>query len=89
MLSQVTVDFLFRIVVLKILTQKILTFTVWLGNFVTLVGCAGILFGVLGTFDMDLFSYGLSSGIRIIGSVAISGCLLSAIGYWSLDHFIK
>jgi len=54
-----------------------------------LVGCAGIFFGVIGTFDMDLFSYGLSSGIRIIGSVAISGCLLSAIGYWTLDHLIK
>jgi hypothetical protein len=28
----------------------------------------------------------LSSGIRIIGSVAIAGCLLSAIGYGISDY---
>jgi hypothetical protein len=77
------------VIILKSLNRKILIITVWLGNFLALVGCAGIFFGVIGTFDMDLFSYGLSSGIRIIGSVAISGCLLSAIGYWTLDHLIK
>ena len=88
MLNKVAVDFLFRIIVLKILTQKILTFTVWLGNFLTLVGCAGIFFGVLGTFDMDLFSYGLSSGIRIVGSILICGCLLSATGY-SFNEYIE
>jgi hypothetical protein len=45
--------------------------------------------GVLGIFDMDRFALGLSSGIRIIGSVAIGGCLLSAIGYGVLDYFKK
>lgn len=74
---------------MKNINQKILKITVLTGNFLALVGCAGILFGVIGAFDMDLFSYGLSSGIRIIGSVAITGCLLSAIGYWTLDHLIK
>jgi hypothetical protein len=37
-------------------------------------------------FDMDRFSFGLSAGVRIIGTVAISGCLLSAIGYGVSDY---
>jgi hypothetical protein len=52
----------------------------------TTLGCLGIVLGILGAFDMDSFSLGLSSGIRIIGSVAIAGCLLSAIGYGILDY---
>lgn len=76
-------------ITLKSINLKILKIIVLIGNFLALLGCAGIFFGVIGAFDMDLFSYGLSSGIRIIGSVAISGCLLSAIGYWTLDHLIK
>lgn len=58
-----------------------------LGNLLALLGCLGLLLGVLGIFDMDRFALGLSSGIRIIGSVAIAGCLLSAIGYGVLDYF--
>jgi hypothetical protein len=41
---------------------------------------------VLGIFDMEIFSFGLSAGIRIIGTVAIAGCLLSAIGYGFYDY---
>jgi hypothetical protein len=59
------------------------------GNLLTGLGCLGIVLGVLGFFNMDFFSLGLSSGIRIIGSVAIAGCLLSAIGYGILDHTDK
>jgi hypothetical protein len=59
------------------------------GNTLTALGCLGIVLGVLGTFDMDIFSIGLSSGIRIIGTVAIAGCLLSAIGYGILDYSNK
>ncbi len=59
------------------------------GNLLTGLGCLGIALGVLGMFDMDFFSLGLSSGIRIIGTVAIAGCLLSAIGYGILDHTDK
>jgi hypothetical protein len=44
---------------------------------------------MFGVFDMDFFSLGLSSGIRIIGTVAIAGCLLSAIGYGILDYSNK
>jgi hypothetical protein len=32
---------------------------------------------------------GLSSGVRVIGSVAIAGCLLSAIGYGIVDYLEK
>lgn len=35
----------------------------------------------------DLFSFGISSGIRVLGSCAIIGCLLSAIGYGIGDYF--
>jgi len=62
---------------------------VFVGNLLTALGCLGIILGVLGIFDMELFSLGLSSGIRIIGTVAIAGCLLSAIGYGILDYSNK
>ncbi len=32
---------------------------------------------------------GMSSGIRVIGSVAIAGCLLSAIGYGIEEYLEK
>ena len=57
------------------------------GNFATAVGCIGIVLGLAGVYNLDIFSYGLSSGIRIVGSVAIAGCLLSAIGYGITDFF--
>lgn len=57
------------------------------GNFFTLVGCFGIALGLAGIYNLDIFSYGLSSGIRIVGSLAIAGCLLSAIGYGISDFF--
>jgi hypothetical protein len=62
---------------------------VFVGNLSTALGCLGVILGMLGVFDMDLFSLGLSSGIRIIGTVAIAGCLLSAIGYGILDYSNK
>jgi hypothetical protein len=65
---------------------KVLAFV---GNLLTALGCLGVTLGMLGVFDMDFFSLGLSSGIRIIGAVAIAGCLLSAIGYGILDYFNK
>ncbi len=57
------------------------------GNFITAIGCIGIVLGLAGAYNLDMFSYGLSSGIRIVGSVAIAGCLLSAIGYGITDFF--
>ena len=59
------------------------------GNTLTLIGCLGLLFGLIGLVQMDDFAIGISSGIRVIGTVAISGCLLSAIGYGVLDYIDK
>jgi len=43
---------------------------------VIFIGC------LLGVLAFDQFSYGGQSGIRTIAGIAISGCLLAAIGYW-------
>ncbi len=59
------------------------------GNLLTALGSLGVILGMFGVFDMDVFSLGLSSGIRTIGTVAIAGCLLSAIGYGILDYSNK
>jgi hypothetical protein len=37
--------------------------------------------------SVDLFAFGISSGIRVLGGCAIIGCLLSAIGYGIGDYF--
>ncbi|MEY2667114.1 MAG: hypothetical protein RLZZ384_1285 [Pseudomonadota bacterium] len=44
-------------------------------------------FGVIGLIPLDMFALGLSSGIRVIATLAIMGCLLSAIGYGLMDYF--
>jgi hypothetical protein len=64
------------------LLQRIL---VLVGNTLTLIGCLGLALGTIGVFDLEQFVIGISSGVRVIGSVAIAGCLLSAIGYGTLD----
>ena len=48
------------------------------------VGSAGLLAGLAGLVDIS-FSYGLSSGIRLLGSLAIVGCVLNAIAYGILE----
>lgn len=60
-----------------------------LGNALTIIGCVGLLFAVSGVIDADSFAVGISSGIRVIGTVAVTGCLLSAIGYGLADYFEK
>ena len=51
----------------------------------TAVGCLLLFFGLFGFFDIEIFSYGLSSGARIVASIAIAGCLLSAAGHFIYD----
>ena len=60
-----------------------------LGNTLTILGCLGLLLALSGVIDARLFAVGLSSGIRVIGTVAITGCLLSAIGYGLAEYFDK
>jgi len=59
------------------------------GVALTIIGCTGLVLGLGHYFNLDIFAYGLSSGIRIVGSVAIAGCLLSAIGYGALEYVQK
>jgi hypothetical protein len=51
------------------------------GNVLTIIGCTGLLLAAVGLLPAKAFAIGISSGIRVIGSLAIAGCLLSAIGY--------
>jgi hypothetical protein len=57
------------------------------GNSLAVIGCAGLLLGLLDIVPAQLFAIGISSGIRVIGSVAIAGCLLSAMGYGAIEYF--
>ena len=59
------------------------------GNSLTAIGCVGLLLALSGLIQTELFAVGLSSGIRVIGSVAIAGCLVSAIGYGVVEYFEK
>lgn len=68
---------------------RVCRFMTLLGNTLTALGCSAIVLGMLGVFDMEIFSFGLSSGVRIIGTIAIAGCLLSAIGYGISDYARK
>jgi len=56
------------------------------GNSLTVIGCVGLMLGVWGAIPAQLFAIGISSGIRVIGSVAIAGCLLSALGYGAIEY---
>lgn len=60
-----------------------------IGNSLTAIGCAGLILALSGLINADFFAIGISSGIRIIASVAITGCLLSAIGYGIVDFSEK
>ena len=37
---------------------------------------------MLGFVSSDLFAIGSTSGIRVLASIAVFGCLMAAIGYW-------
>lgn len=64
---------------------------VLVGNTLTVIGCLGLVLGAIGAFDLDLFAVGISAGVRVIGAVAIGGCLLSATAYgvWELREMYK
>ena len=68
------------------LKHNIFNIVIVTGNFLTAIGCLGLVLGLVGVFSFESFAYGLSSGIRIVGSIAIAGCLLNAIGHGFLDY---
>lgn len=57
-----------------------------LGIALTALGAAGLLLGFAGIIELEDFSYGISAGIRVMGSLAVSGCLLSAISLFVLEQ---
>ena len=59
------------------------------GNVLTVIGCIGLLLAATGLIQAQSFAVGMSSGIRVIGSLAIAGCLLSAIGYGVEEYLEK
>jgi hypothetical protein len=65
------------------LIQKLLVLS---GNSMTLIGCVGLLLGATGLVSLESFATGIASGVRVAGSVAVAGCLLSAIGYGIVDY---
>jgi hypothetical protein len=56
------------------------------GNSLTVLGCVALLLAMWGVVPAEFFAIGISSGIRVIGSVAIAGCLLSAVGYGAVEY---
>ena len=75
----------------KVITVKkyISGLLILVGNSLTAIGCLGLLLGLSGLIQAEFFAIGISSGVRVIGSVAVSGCLLSAIGYGMVEYFEK
>jgi hypothetical protein len=59
------------------------------GNSLTAIGCVGLVLTLSGLIQSEFFAIGISSGVRVIASVAVSGCLLSAIGYGMVEYFEK
>jgi len=55
-------------------------------NSLTVIGCVGLMLDLWGVVPAEFFAMGISSGIRVIGSVAIAGCLLSAMGYGAVEY---
>jgi len=66
----------------------VIRFYRWLivvGIILTLTGGLGLLSGFIGLIDLDVFAFGITAGIRVVGTLAITGCLLGAIGCFGLE----
>ncbi len=69
--------------------RKVYRLLIVVGNVLTMIGCTGLLLAATGFIPAQSFAVGISSGIRVIGSLAIAGCLLSAIGYGVEEYLEK
>ena len=56
------------------------------GNSLTVTGSIALIAGVSGLVSADLILAGAGFGIRAAGSVTITGCLMSAVGYGMVDY---
>jgi hypothetical protein len=66
------------------LSESVLIF---FGFFISSISFILISLGLWEFISVDMFAFGISSGIRVLGSCAIMGCLLSAVGYGIRDYF--
>jgi hypothetical protein len=69
--------------------RKVYRLLIVVGNVLTVIGCTGLLLAATGLIPAQSFAIGISSGVRVIGSLAITGCLLSAIGYGVEEYLEK
>jgi hypothetical protein len=69
--------------------RKVYRLLIVVGNVLTVIGCTGLLLAATGLIPSQSFAIGISSGVRVIGSLAITGCLLSAIGYGVEEYLEK
>jgi hypothetical protein len=53
------------------------------------IGCTGLVLAAAGFVPAQSFAIGISSGVRVVGSLAVAGCLLSAIGYGVEEYLEK
>lgn len=58
---------------------------IFVGDTLTVIGCLSLAPGAVAVIDLEHFATVISSGVRAIVSVAIAGCLLSAIGHGTSD----
>ena len=66
------------------LSENVLIF---FGFFISSISFILITLSLWDFIPVEIFAFGLSSGIRVLGSCAIMGCLLSAVGYGIRDYF--
>jgi hypothetical protein len=57
------------------------------GFFIGSISFILISLSLWGWISVDIFAFGLSSGMRVLGGCAIIGCLLSAVGFGIGDYF--
>jgi hypothetical protein len=69
------------------LSQFVEKTLITLGFFISSISFILITLSLWDYISADIFSFGISSGIRVLGGCAIIGCLLSAIGYGIGDYF--
>lgn len=51
-----------------------------IGVVLLFIGGTGLVLGFLGLIDLEVFAFGMTAGVRVVGTIAIAGCLLGAIG---------
>lgn len=56
------------------------------GFILTLIGTAGLILGFAGLIDVNIFAFGITAGVRVVGTLAVTGCLLGAVGCFGLEY---